>query len=74
MGKHPKEISFTIEEIEQYWKEYSAKRALRVLQGGKWIAKYPVTQKVIDENIGTRREMVLLKQVVSFPTYLRKYA
>lgn len=74
MGKHPKEVSYTIEEIEQHWKEYSGKKALRVLQNGKWIAKYPVTQKVIDENIGTRREMVLLKQVVSFPKYLREYA
>ena len=74
MGKHPQEVSFTIEDIEQHWKEYSGKKALRVLKDGKWIAKYPVTQQTVDENVGTRREMVLLKQVISFPTYLKKYA
>ncbi len=75
MGEHSEEMikRYTLQDIEKHWTDYSSKRAMRVLINGKWELRYPVNADILNGEVGTRREMVFLKQVVSFPTYLRKY-
>lgn len=76
MGVNPKKVAtvFTLAEIEDHWQDYKTKKALKVLTGGKWMLIYPPRLNTAGGLEGTRAESVKLNQVVSFPTYLRKYA
>jgi hypothetical protein len=67
-------MTYTFSEIEKHWTDYKAKKALKVLTGGKWMLIYPPRLNAAGGLEGTRAESVKLNQVVSFPTYLRKYA
>lgn len=61
---------WTINQINEAWKEYAGKKVIKVLRNGKWEIE-PVKGGLPSNIRGVRAEVVFLKSIVSFPQYLQ---
>lgn len=63
---------YTIELLEEAWKDYTTRKVLKMLINGKWVVKS------LDEHkkspiTATRAEVVVISKTMGFPKFLRKY-
>ena len=61
-----------LKNIERLWKRYENETVLRVMKEGKW-STIPLKGKGIPRITATQAKVVKLKDVMSFPEYLKKY-
>jgi hypothetical protein len=62
---------YTLDEIKIYWNKYWTLSGLRSLVKGKW--QYDFSGKVRRHIDATAAEVTLLRNHMSFPTFLEKY-
>lgn len=63
--------TYTLDEIKIYWNHYWKKSGIRYLVEGKW--KYDFSGKAVGLINATKAEVTLLRNRISFPTFLEKY-
>ena len=61
-----------LKQIERLWKEYDNKTVLRVMKEGK-LSTIPLEGKGIPRITATQAKVVKLKDVMTFPEYVRQY-
>jgi len=67
-------LTYTINQIQSAWKEFSSKQAFCVLKQGKW-ENTPMLSGFVKPEMGqaTSAKTRPLKDVMDFPDYLDKY-
>ena len=64
-------IIYSLDEIKAYWNKYYTIGGIRYLVQGQW--KYDFTSKPKGLIDATRAEVTLLRNHMTFPTFLEKY-
>ena len=64
-------VTYTLEEIKIYWNRYWKISGIRYLVKGKW--KYDFTGGIKKHIDATRAEVALLRNHITFPTFLERY-
>ena len=65
-------MKYTFEDIKILWKTYESTTILRVMKDGKW-KTIPLKGKGIPRITATQAKVVKLRDIMSFPEYLKKY-
>jgi len=63
---------YTLKDIEALWKGYDCETVLRILKEGKWQTMQILKGKGIPRIAATRAKVVKVKDVMSFPEYLKR--
>lgn len=62
--------ALTLDQIDALWGLYVSAKVLKVLEQGEW--KYRKIEEGMRHIAGTKAEVVKLKDVISFPEYVRQ--